>query len=128
MTFQYKPDSQIIVYLLEKVYGMEITKLFEEKLLSHFTHRTYQWSRDNIENMKVSVGLLNDFRQLMLNKGTVGEERLFTESAERTKWLRCFSAYSWDALEHISFMLERLEQEYSICLLLVCLVSVGLLT
>lgn len=77
--FQYKPDPQIIVYLLEEVYGMEITKLFEEKLLSHFTNRTYQWSRDNIENMRVSVDLLNDFGQLMLNKGTVGEKRLFSE-------------------------------------------------
>lgn len=77
--FQYKPDPQIIVYLLEEVYGMEITKLFEEKLLSHFTNRTYRWNRDNIENMRVSVDLLNDFGQLMLNKGTVGEKRLFSE-------------------------------------------------
>ncbi len=77
--FQYKPDPQIIVYLLEEVYGMEITNLFEEKLLSHFTNRTYQWSRDNIEDMRVSVDLLNDFGQLMLNKGTVGEKRLFSE-------------------------------------------------
>ncbi|MBQ6996249.1 MAG: serine hydrolase [Lachnospiraceae bacterium] len=77
--FQYKPDPQIIVYLLEEVYDMEITKLFEEKLLSHFTNRTYQWNRDNIENMRVSVDILNDFGQLMLNKGTVGEKRLFSE-------------------------------------------------
>ena len=79
ITFQYKPDPQIIVYLLEEVYGMEITKLFEEKLLSHFTYRTYQWSRENIEDLRVSVGLLNEFGQLMLNKGVVGERRLFTE-------------------------------------------------
>lgn len=79
ITFKYKPDPQIIVYLLEEVYGMEITKLFEEKLLSYFTHRTNQWSRDDIENMRVSVGLLNEFGQLMLNKGNIGEKRLFTE-------------------------------------------------
>lgn len=58
---------------------MEITKVFEEKLLSHFTNRTYQWNRDNIEDMRVSVDILNDFGQLMLNKGTVGEKRLFSE-------------------------------------------------
>lgn len=79
ISFQYKPDPQIIVYLLEEVYGMEITKLFEEKLLSHFANRTYRWNRDNIENMRVSVDLLNDFGQLMLNKGAVGEKRLFSE-------------------------------------------------
>lgn len=90
ISFQYKPDPQIIVYLLEEVYGMEITKLFEEKLLSHFANRTYRWNRDNIENMRVSVDLLNDFGQLMLNKGAVGEKRLFSEES----YEQCVTRYS----------------------------------
>lgn len=77
--FKYKPDPQIIVYLLEEVYGMGITKLFKTKLLSYFKNKSYQWDREDIQGMKVSIRVLDELGQLMLNKGMVGEKRLFSE-------------------------------------------------
>ena len=58
-SFKYKPDPQIVVYLLEQVYDMEITKLFETKILTHFKNTSYQWNRENIEGMQVSIQLLD---------------------------------------------------------------------
>lgn len=78
-SFKYKPDPQIVVYLLEQVYGMEITKLFETKILTHFENTNYQWNRENIEGMQVSIQLLDELGRLMLNKGSVGATRLFSE-------------------------------------------------
>lgn len=88
--FQYKPDPQIIVYLLEEVYGIEITKLFEIKLLSYFENRNYQWDRERIEDMQVSIQLLDELGQLMLNKGVIGGVRLFSEEY----YEECISKYS----------------------------------
>lgn len=78
--FQYKPDPQIIVYLLEQVYDIEITQLLRTKLLKNFTNMNYQWSRTDIQNMHVSLRLLKEMGQLMLNKGMLGETRLFSEA------------------------------------------------
>lgn len=88
--FQYKPDPQIIVYLLEEVYGMEITKLFTEKILSLFENNNYQWDRDRIEDLQVSIQFLDEWGQLLLNKGVVGETRLFSEEY----YQQCISEYS----------------------------------
>lgn len=90
VAFQYKPDPQIIVYLLEEVYGMEITKLFAEKILPHFENNNYQWDRDRIEDLQVSIQFLNEWGQLLLNKGVVGETRLFSEEY----YQQCISEYS----------------------------------
>ena len=89
-TFQYKPDPQIIVYLLEEVYGMEITKLFTEKILPYFENNNYQWDRDRIEDLQVSIQFLDEWGQLLLNKGVVGETRLFSEEY----YQQCISEYS----------------------------------
>lgn len=78
-SFQYKPDPQIIVYLLEEIYKTEITQLFETKLLSHFRNTDYEWNREVIQDMQVSIQLLDEFGQLLLSKGVVGESRLFSE-------------------------------------------------
>lgn len=78
-SFQYKPDPQIIVYLLEEIYGLEITELFETKILSYFTNKDFEWSRSDIQGMKVSIQLLNELGQLLLNKGTINGMRLFSE-------------------------------------------------
>ena len=88
--FQYKPDPQIIVYLLEEVYGMEITKLFAEKILPYFENNNYQWDKDRIEDLQVSIQFLDEWGQLLLNKGVVGETRLFSEEY----YQQCLSAYS----------------------------------
>lgn len=78
-SFQYKPDSQIIVYLLEEIYGIEITELFKSKIITHFTNKNYEWDRDDIQGMKVSIQLLNELGQLLLNKGIINGKRLFSE-------------------------------------------------
>jgi CubicO group peptidase (beta-lactamase class C family) len=78
-SFCYKPDPQIILYLLEDVYGTEITKLFETKLLLHFKNTSYQWDRENIEGLQVSIQLLDEMGQLLLNKGVINGIRLFSE-------------------------------------------------
>ena len=78
-SFQYKPDPQIIVYLLEEVYKTEITKLFETKILSHFKLIDYRWDRERIEDMQVSIQMLDELGQLLLNKGVIGGTRLFSE-------------------------------------------------
>ena len=79
VSFQYKPDPQIIVYLLEELYGLDITELFKTKILLNFTNKDYEWDRDDIQGMKVSIRLLNELGQLLLNKGTINGRRLFSE-------------------------------------------------
>lgn len=79
VSFKYKPDPQIIVYLLEAVYGIEITQLFRIKILSYFKNRDFEWVRDDIQGMKVSIKLLDEFGQLLLNKGVIEGKRLFSE-------------------------------------------------
>ena len=79
VSFQYKPDSQIIVYLLEEIYGLEITELFNTKIISNFINKNYEWNREDIQGMKVYIGVLNELGQLLLNKGSINEKRLFSE-------------------------------------------------
>lgn len=79
ISFQYKPDSQIIVYLLEEIYDLDITELFETKIIAHFTNKNYEWNRNDIQGMKVSIPLLNELGELLLNKGTINGIRLFSE-------------------------------------------------
>lgn len=79
VSFQYKPDPQIIVYLLEEIYGLEITELFKTKIISCFTNKDYEWDRDDIQGMKVSIQMLNELGQLLLNKGIINGKRLFSE-------------------------------------------------
>ncbi len=88
--FEYKPDPQIIVFLLEQVYGADITEILKNKLLKHFKYHGFVWERNQIENMKVSLGVLSDFAQLMLNRGVIGKERLFSEEFFR----QCTTVYS----------------------------------
>lgn len=78
-SFQYKPDPQIIVYLLEEIYGLEITELFCTKIISYFVNKDYQWDKNDIQGMKVSVPMLNELGQLLLNKGGINGKRLFFE-------------------------------------------------
>lgn len=79
ISFRYKPDPQIMVYLLEELYQMDIIKLFEIKVLAHFKNKSYQWKRDSIEEMQVSIDVLDELGQLMLNKGVINGTRLFSE-------------------------------------------------
>lgn len=79
-SFLYKPDPQIIVYLLEEIYGLEITELLKRKLLSCFENKVYEWDRNDIEGMKVSIQMLDEFGQLILNKGMLHGKRVFSET------------------------------------------------
>ena len=79
VSFQYKPDPQIIVYLLEEVYGVEITELFRTKIVSYFINKDYEWDKNDIQGMKVSVSMLIELGQLMLSKGVINGKRLFSE-------------------------------------------------
>lgn len=77
--FKYKPDPQIIVYLLEEIYGLEITELFHAKIITNFINKDYAWDKNNIQGMKVSVPMLNELGRLLLNKGVINGNRLFSE-------------------------------------------------
>lgn len=88
--FKYKPDPQIIVYLLEEVYNMDIIKLFETKILTHFKHTNYYWNKDNIQNMQVCIGMLDELGQLLLQKGVLNDKILFSEDY----YYQCICEYS----------------------------------
>lgn len=79
VAFQYKPDPQIIVYLLEEIYGLKISELFKIKIISCFSNKDFEWDVNDIQNMKVSIPLLNELGQLLLNKGKINGTRLFSE-------------------------------------------------
>lgn len=79
VSFQYKPDPQIIVYLLEEIYRLEITELFRTRIISYFVNKDYQWDKNDIQGMKVSAPMLNELGQLLLNKGIISGKRLFSE-------------------------------------------------
>lgn len=78
-SFQYKPDPQIIVYLLEEIYGLEITELFHAKIISNFVNKDYKWDKNDIQGMEVSASVLNELGQLLLNRGVLNEKHLFFE-------------------------------------------------
>lgn len=58
---------------------MDITDLFEEKIVSSFSNKEYQWDRASIENMQVSIQLLDELGQLMLNTGFANKKQLFSK-------------------------------------------------
>ena len=78
-SFQYKPDPQIIVYLLEEIYRTEITELFRKKVVAAFRHQDYEWDSCDIEGMRVSPDMLCELGGLLLNKGSINGKRLFSE-------------------------------------------------
>lgn len=90
LVFKYKPDPQIIVYLLEKIYECDIVKLFERKIVSSFKHKDYIWHSDNIQGMQVSIGMLDELGHLMLNKGSINGCELFSEQY----YEQCITKYS----------------------------------
>jgi len=77
--FEYKPDPQIMVYLIEELYGTNILNIVDEKLFKPLGIKNWEWDRDDIENMRISVDDLTLFGQLYLNKGIYMEKRYFTE-------------------------------------------------
>ncbi len=79
LRFKYKPDPQLIVYLLENVYQCNIVDLFESKIVKYFNHKKFIWQSENIQDMSVSIGMLDELCQLMLHKGEINHTNLFSE-------------------------------------------------
>lgn len=77
--FMYKPDPQIVVYLLEDIYGATIQELFEEKILSHCSSKKYNWPKDNIQGLEMSIGLLDEIGEIFLHNGRKDNEIIFDE-------------------------------------------------
>lgn len=67
--FEYKPDPQIMIYLIEDLYGENIINIIDEKLFKPLGIKNWEWSRVDIENMRISVDDLTLLGQLYLNKG-----------------------------------------------------------
>lgn len=66
--FLYKPDPQIAVCLLEHVYGKTVDALFDEKI-GRRLHAPYQWNRNSIEGMRLSVDGLEALGRMLLDGG-----------------------------------------------------------
>ncbi len=81
--FEYKPDPQIAVYLLEDLYGKDIVKIAEEKLFDPLKITQWAWERINIEGMRISLDGLVRFAELYLNKGMYNGKRFFSEAFYR---------------------------------------------
>jgi len=75
--FRYKPDPQIAVLLLERIYGKPVTALFKERIGRYLDE--YSWERENIEGMKASVQMLEGLGRIWLEQGQIGNTRLFSE-------------------------------------------------
>jgi len=77
--FEYKPDPQIIIYLLEDLYEKDIISIANENLFKPLGISKWEWTRDDIEGMSISVDDLEIFGQLYLNKGMYKGKCFFTE-------------------------------------------------
>lgn len=79
-SFSYKPDSQLIICLLEQLYNVSITELFTDKIARHYSSFSFIWDKNDIENLQIPIGFLDELGKLYLNKGTLGDTILFDES------------------------------------------------
>jgi len=78
--FAYKPDPQIIVYLLEEVYKRDIVELMQEKLISKLGNETWSWDRNKIEDMQLPVKMLDRFGELYLQCGKIDDVIIFDQN------------------------------------------------
>lgn len=65
-------------------------QILRKVVLSLFENNNYQWDRDRMEDLQVSIQFLDEWGQLLLNKGVVGETHLCCEEY----YQQCVSAYS----------------------------------
>ena len=78
--FEYKPDPQIMIYLIEDLYGKNIVNIMDEKLFKPLGINNWEWNRDDIESIKISVDDLTIFGQLYLKKGNYMGKYYFSEA------------------------------------------------
>jgi len=79
-SFEYKPDPQIIVYLLEKLTGNEFISYADEKLMKPLGIKHYTWKKLHMEDMRINMGELVKLGELYLCKGNWNEVTLFDEN------------------------------------------------
>lgn len=77
--FEYKPDPQIMIYLLEDLYETNIISIANERLFKPLGISKWEWLREDIEGMRISVDGLDIFGELYLNKGIYKGKCYFTE-------------------------------------------------
>ncbi len=53
--------------------------MFKKKILSYFKNTNYHWDRERVEEIQVSIQFMDEWGQLLLNKGIVDDMRLFSE-------------------------------------------------
>ncbi len=68
-----------MIYLLEDLYDKNIVTIADEKLFQPLEIRKWEWDRNDIENMRISVDDLDTFGELYLNKGRYMGKVFFTE-------------------------------------------------
>ena len=78
--FEYKPDPQIMIYLIEKLTGKEFIDYIDEKLMRPLGIKRYKWERSNIEDMHIEIDELIKLGELYLNKGKRKGVALFSEA------------------------------------------------
>lgn len=77
--FEYKPDPQIMIYLIEDLYQKDFIDITEEKLFKPLGIKNWEWHRDDIEGMRISLDDMTLFGQLYLHKGNYLGKCFFTE-------------------------------------------------
>ena len=79
-TFAYKPDPQIIIYLLEYVYQKDIVELMNENLIRRIGNYGWNWESGKPEEMQLSIELMDNFGKLYLHCGNMGNTDLFNKN------------------------------------------------
>lgn len=79
MNFEYKPDPQIMIYLMEDIYHKDIIHLMDDKLFRPLGIKEWEWDRDNIENLRISVNDLDKLGEFYLKKGIFLGKSFFAE-------------------------------------------------
>ncbi len=82
--FAYKPDPQIIVYLLERIYEKGIVEIMQENLICKLGNDKWNWDRNRIEDIQLPIKILDRFGELYLQSGKIDELIIFEENYTQT--------------------------------------------
>ena len=80
VVFAYKPDPQILIYLLEYVYQKGIVELMNENLVRRIGDYRWNWVAERPEEMHLPIGLMDNFGKLYLHHGKVEYTDVFLQS------------------------------------------------
>jgi CubicO group peptidase (beta-lactamase class C family) len=82
-TFEYKPDPQIMSYLIEEITHTSFIEYTDVKLFREIGINDWEWRREDIEGLMLSVDGLGRFADLFLCKGNYKGKSVFTETFYR---------------------------------------------